>query len=159
MYRAGPRQHEESSLDVNALGAARNHIRHEQAALPREFTSAGLRFRHGAIVTTDDNERGESRRWSDRSLELQIIHIHVQRERKRGRERGSCRGNFDANYYLVPYRWSPQLRDARTSIDWSLRRKLFPAIRTLSCLSLSQYLIYPPVLWNVSNWLLDLVGR
>lgn len=62
LYRAGPRQHEESSLDVNALGAARNHIRHEQAALPREFTSAGLRFRHGAIVTTDDNERDESRR-------------------------------------------------------------------------------------------------
>lgn len=47
LYRAGPRQHEESSLDVNALGAARNHIRHEQAALPREFTSAGLRFRYG----------------------------------------------------------------------------------------------------------------
>lgn len=55
LYRAGPRQHEESSLGVNAR-AARNHIRHEQAAMPREFTSASLRFRHGGSwrrTTTD----------------------------------------------------------------------------------------------------------
>lgn len=46
LYRVGPPQHEESSLGVNAR-APRNHIRHEQAASPREFTSAGLRFRRG----------------------------------------------------------------------------------------------------------------
>lgn len=88
LYRAGPRQHEESPLDVNALGVARNHIRHEQAALPREFTSAGLRFRHGAIVTTNDNERGV--RVIDEATDLPNYrsYIYTYKERERGREEG-----------------------------------------------------------------------
>lgn len=106
----GSRQHEESSLDVNALAVARNHIRHEQAALPREFTSAGLRFRHG-------ERNGEWQRTNARIDEASVSQSTDRNTYTDAQgERGSCCGNFDANYYRVPYRSVPH-NFARTWID------------------------------------------
>jgi len=56
LYHAGiPRQHEESSLGVNAR-ATRNHIRHEQAASPREFMSARV-YDFAVADRGDERER------------------------------------------------------------------------------------------------------
>lgn len=61
LYRAGPLCNAKRARRGVDAGAPRNHIRHEQAASPREFTSANLRFRRSGSRRTTRAARCVSR--------------------------------------------------------------------------------------------------